>query len=240
MVEMSSHSVHVAFVEPDSPEVVARLSIYEALLTNEESERMQRYAQDRDRRNFLVARALVRTMLSRYAEVRPEVWRFVPGTHGRPEIVDPPAGTPDLRFNVSHTAGLTVCAVAVGRDIGVDVERIDRRLTHDIAERFFAASEVAELRARPVEEQPLAFFDYWTLKEAYIKARGLGLALPLSQFAFRLAPPEPVTITFDPLLEDDPATWQFAQAWPTARHRLALAIRRTGDDLSVQLQQVVP
>ena len=82
-------------------------------------------------------------------------------------------------------------------------------------------SEVNDLKALPDDEQARAFFDYWTLKEAYIKARGFGLALPLADFAFTLAPPAPPQIAFEPALEDDPDTWQFAQDWPTPVHRLA-------------------
>ena len=118
--------------------------------------------------------------------------RWIPRTgdssrnvHGRPEILDRPAGVPDLRFNLSHTDGLIACAVTIGREVGVDVEHVGRRLTHDIAGRFFAPREVADLKSLPVAEQPRVFFDYWTLKEAYIKARGFGLALPLGDFAFR-------------------------------------------------------
>ncbi len=125
-------------------------------------------------------------MLSRYADVAPRDWPFRIDEHGRPELAARPAGTPDLRFNVSHTNGLVACAVTVGREVGVDVEHTGRRLVHDVAERFFSPREVADLRACPAADQPVVFFDYWTLKESYIKARGLGLALPLRQFSFLL------------------------------------------------------
>ena len=84
------------------------------------------------------------------------------------------------------------------------------------------------------------FFDYWTLKEAYIKARGFGLALPLGDFAFKLQPPATPTIAFEPSLDDDASTWQFMQEWPTPQHRLGLAVRRTGRDLPVRIRFVVP
>ncbi len=100
---------------------------------------------ERDRRAFLLTRALVRTTLSRYAAVGPADWTFVANVHGRPEILDRPAGVPDLRFNMSHTDGLIACAVTIGREVGVDVEHIDRRLTHDVAGRFFAPAEVSDL-----------------------------------------------------------------------------------------------
>ncbi len=120
------------------------------------------------------------------------------------------------------------CAVSVGREVGVDVERIDRQLVHDVAERFFSEREVADLRALPIDEQETVFFDYWTLKESYIKARGLGLALPLGQFTFLRTPGRAPSIAFAPELHDDPTSWQFAQFWPTSEHRMAVAVRRTG------------
>jgi 4'-phosphopantetheinyl transferase len=96
------------------------------------------------------------------------------------------------------------------------------------------------LKALPDDEQERVFFDYWTLKEAYIKARGFGLALPLGDFAFHLSPGGAPSISIEPSLNDDPATWQFLQDWPTPIHRLGLAIRRTGEDLPVRMRQVVP
>jgi len=233
-------SVHVDLVSTDNAEALARRDRYLPLLTPDEHERMARLIFDRDRQRFLLTRALVRTMLSRYAPVAPADWRFSANVHGRPEIVDRPAGVPDLRFNISHTEGLIACAVTIGHEVGVDVEHIGRRLTRDVPARFFAPGEVAGLRALPENEQARVFFDYWTLKEAYIKARGFGLALPLGDFAFHLSPDHLPRITFEPALPDDPATWQFAQDWPTPSHRLGLAVRRTGDDLPVRIRYVVP
>jgi 4'-phosphopantetheinyl transferase len=234
------NAVHVDLVHPDDPEAWSQHEAYLALLAPEEHERMARLVFERDRRRFLLTRALVRTMLSRYAVVPPAAWAFIANVHGRPEILDRPRGVPDLRFNLSHTEGLIACAMTIGREVGVDVEHVQRRLTQDVAGRFFAPSEVNNLKALPDDEQARAFFDYWTLKEAYIKARGFGLALPLGDFAFTLAPPAPPQIAFEPALEDDPATWQFVQDWPTPVHRLALAVRREGADLPVRIRKVVP
>ena len=234
------NAVHIDLVDAGDPEAWAQREAYLALMSADERERMARLVFDRDRRSFLLTRALVRTMLSRYAAVPPAGWTFIANVHGRPEILDRPRGVPDLRFNLSHTDGLIACAVTIGREVGVDVEHIQRRLTHDVAGRFFAPREVRDLKALPESEQPRAFFDYWTLKEAYIKARGFGLALPLADFAFTLAPPSPPRIAFEPSLDDDPETWQFAQDWPTPHHRLALAVRREGADLPVRIRKVVP
>lgn len=233
-------AVHVDLLPTASADAQARLDAYRTLLTADEHERMARFVFERDRHAFLLTRALVRTMLSRYAPVAPADWRFIANAHGRPEILDRPPGVPDLRFNISHTDGLIACAVTIGREVGVDVEHVGRQLLHDVAGRHFAPKEVADLRSLPAAEQDRVFFDYWTLKEAYIKARGFGLALPLGDFAFTLDPPRPPRITFEPALDDDPATWQFLQDWPTPRHRLALAVRRDGGDLPVRIREVVP
>jgi 4'-phosphopantetheinyl transferase len=236
-----SDSVIVWTVRQDAPEVQLRLPSYDSLLTDDERQRARRFVQEGDRARFVIGRALVRTMLSSYAAVPPRLWPIAIDERGRPELRQRPAGTPDLRFNLSHTPGLVTCGVTVGREIGVDVEHTGRRLFHDdIPERFFSSREVADLRARPEPEQPLAFFDYWTLKEAYIKARGLGLALPLGQFTFLLHGARGPRIEFAPELHDDPATWQFAQFWPTREHRLAVAVRRSGGDLPILVTEVVP
>ena len=234
------HAVHVDLVATDNPETRQLQERYLALMSADEHARMARLVFERDRRRFLLTRALVRTMLSRYAPVAPQEWAFVANVYGRPELLDRPTGVPDLRFNISHTDGLIACAVTIGREVGVDVEHVGRRLSHDVPARFFAPSEVADLNTVPEPERHKVFFDYWTLKEAYIKARGLGLALPLADFAFRLSPPAPPEISFEPTLGDDPDTWQFAQDWPTPLHRLGLAIRRTGPDLAIRIRQVVP
>lgn len=232
--------VHVWTAGTDEAAHETRLARYRTLLTPEEAVRCDRFYHHDDRARFLIARAMVRTMLSRYVPIPPEQWRFRIEDYGRPEVAEIPPGAPDLRFNLSHTRGLVACAVTVGRDIGVDVEYIHRPLVHDIADRFFSPQEVADLRALPRSEQPVVFFDYWTLKEAYIKARGLGLALPLGQFTFLRPPGAAPVICFAPELHDDAATWQFAQFWPTRDHRMAVAVRRVGEDLPIDVEDVIP
>jgi 4'-phosphopantetheinyl transferase len=234
--------VQVWVVRQEVAEVRDRLPSYEErILTAEERQRAQRFFQVADRERFVIGRALARTMLAQYASVKPRDWPLAIDGHGRPYLSSRPSGAPDLRFNLSHTPGLIACAVSLGREVGVDVEHIGRHLVHDnIPERFFSAREVADLRARPEADQRVVFFDYWTLKESYIKARGLGLALPLGQFSFLCLPGRAPTIEFAPELHDDPSSWQFAQFWPTAEHRMAVAVRRIGEDLRIDVTDVVP
>ena len=233
--------VMVWTVRQDAPVVRTRLDSYLALLTDDERQRRQRLALAADRERFVLGRALARTMLSRYADVAPRDWPIAIDERGRPLLQSRPRGAPDLRFNLSHTPGLIACAMTIGREVGVDVEHIGREVLHPgIPERFFSAREVADLRALPPDQQSVVFFDYWTLKEAYIKARGLGLALPLGQFSFARHDDRPPTISFAAELPDDPATWQFAQYWPTADHRMAVAVRRTGPDLPIVVTEMTP
>jgi len=234
--------VQIWLVDSDALSDPALLRRYVELLDRQDRERYERYIPDRARHLHLVSRALLRTGLSRYAAVPPRRWRFEAGEHGRPEIAAP-AGHGELRFNLSHTDGLVALAVVRRLDVGVDVEHVHRRReTVGIADRFFAAAEVAELRSLPGEQQHSRFFDYWTLKESYIKARGMGRAIPLGRFAFSLAPGAAPSIQIDDELGDDPRQWQFGLWSPTPQHRLALGLRRGAGapDMEVKIGWCVP
>lgn len=211
-----------------------------ALLSADELARLERYHFERDRRVFLATRVLVRTVLSKYDSILPEAWNFTANAYGRPAI----AGAPRwLRFNLSNAHDLVVCAIAREIEVGVDVECIERTTPIDIADRFFAPPEVEALRALPPAERPARFFDYWTLKESYIKARGVGLSLALNRFAFSLEAGRAPRITIDPALEDDGASWQFVQLRPTATHLVSLCARRVGGvdtTVSLRWQTLVP
>ena len=197
---------------------------YLALCSDDELARDARITHEETRHNHLVARALVRTTLSRYAETAPAAWRFVENDHGCPFIAaeQNPEG---LRFNLSHTTGLVVCAVTRGRDVGVDVEYEPRdSRTTKIADRFFAPSEVAALHRLPEALHRERFFTYWTLKEAYIKARGMGLAIPLKRFWFEVDTPGQLRFDNDPDLGDDPKGWAFARLRSGPDHPIAVAL----------------
>jgi len=233
--------VHLWYVQPDQLSDPDLLAQYARLLCPDEQARRVRYLIERVRHEFVVTRALVRTVLSKYTGVDPVQWRFTTNAYGKPDAVGPAWAEP-LRFNLSHTRGLIVCAVTRLEEIGVDVENITRQSTGpDLARRYFSAQEVADLLKLPLPRQQEVFFDYWTLKEAYIKARGKGLAIPLDEFSFDLASRDSVRISFSPQLSDDPSTWRFAQFSPTSEHRVALAVRvRTGDEPAIAAFETVP
>lgn len=240
LMPLAPDEVHVWITEPEQIEEPRLLEAYLGVLNPEEREKQRKFYFERHRRQYLVSHALVRLTLSRYAAVRPEQWSFRTNSYGRPEVLW--EGGPRLHFNLSHTEGMAVVAVALDAEVGVDVEDSHRPgETVGIADHYFAPAEVATLRALPVERQQERFFEYWTLKEAYIKARGMGLSLPLEQFAFELRTGQLPRISFDPRLRDEPEGWQFMQLRPSARHMAALAIRRPRrQPLQVRCQRIVP
>ncbi len=203
------------------------LIAYRDLLTPEERQQEQRFYFEKDRHQYLVTRALTRTVLSEYAPVAPRDWRFRKLEHGRPQIVNAEAG--DLVFNLSHSAGLIALAITRGGQLGVDTENIvEREPPLDIANRYFSPRETTDLQSLPREVQLGRFFHYWTLKESYIKARSKGLAIPLDQFTFTFADEHSVAISFDKRLEDRPERWRFWLLRPTSEHLLAICAERTG------------
>lgn len=216
------------------------------LLDAQEHEQCLRFRSADDRRCYLVTRALERTVLSRYVSHPPREWRFGRNSFGRPyirrEIVSIYKAADDLRFNVSHTGGLIAFAITWGREIGVDVENMDTRVSPvDIADRFFAPGEAAALARIDPARRQYRFFEYWTFKEAYIKARGLGLSLPLDKFSFQYPDEHSVRFSVDPDLGDDADRWRFWQYRPTPSHLLAICAERSpGPAPSLRIHRAVP
>ena len=209
-------------------------------MTPDERARHRNFHFERDRRQFLATRALARVVLSHYAPVPPAEWRFVAGPHGKPRVTHP-AVAPPLFFNLANTPGLVTCAVSVAHErLGVDVERVDRQSDIlGLADRFFSPSEARALRALPAPEQNRRFFACWTLKESYIKARGLGLSLPLDQFSFHFDHQD-ISVAFDKSLAEDAARWRFALLRAPPRHLIAIGVDTGGAALSWRAQPIVP
>jgi 4'-phosphopantetheinyl transferase len=192
-----------------------------------ERERAGRFRIAADRREFIAAHALLRTMLTLHLGVPPTAWRFLIDANGKPSI-DPNVGSHQLQFNLSHTRGLVAVALASRGAVGVDVEEIDEaKADLAIAEAYFARSEVEMLQKAPPSERARCFFRLWTLKEAYIKAIGTGLSAPLNSFAFTF---EPIRIAFLSGPADDASKWRFATLPPSDRHVLSIAVNRLDCD----------
>ena len=192
------------------------------LLTPEERQAADQFYVPDIRRDRLISKALMRTVLSSYIDVPPTEWRFRSGLHGKPEI-DTPAIGRRLHFSLSRTKGLIACLVAMDHEVGVDVEYVDRTCdVIDIAARYFTPAESSSLLELTHQDRIHRFFELWTLKEAYVKARGLGLFLPLDAAAFEFhgVATHPTT-RFGSAASDDASRWQFTVDWVDRRHVLA-------------------
>ncbi len=221
----ASGHVHLWLAPEWSALSAERQQHYAAWLNEEERERWQRFKFAADRQRFLQARALVRSVLAAYLQQLPAELRFTRNQYGKPQLLQQ-APAP-IKFNLSHTQGLLALAVTLEAEVGVDVEAITRNVeTVALAERFFAPVEAALVKACSDGAQTDCFFRLWTLKEAYVKARGLGLQLGLDAFAFNFNAEQPQLSFVD--ASDDPACWSFMQLQHAERFRIALAVQAAG------------
>lgn len=191
-IELSEKEVHIWRVTLESePKVIERLS---SLLSADEKARAERFYFERDRSHFLVARGVLRELLGRYLGNHPSEIRIEHGPYGKPYIRKESYPVL-LRFNVSHSHGLALFAFAIDREVGVDVEKVRQDFGGEgVAESHFAPDEVDELRTVTPALRPEGFFLCWTRKEAYVKARGEGLQVPLKSFCVSLTPGEPARL----------------------------------------------
>ena len=172
----------------------ATIDCFLQTLSTDERARADRFYFQSDREHFIAAHGMLRAILGRYVNRAPGGLSFCYGSHGKPALIGESGGSA-IRFNLSHSQGVAMYAIARSREVGVDVEFIRSELDFEqIAERFFSHRERTMLRALPTKMHQLAFFLCWTRKEAYIKARGEGLSLPLAEFDVSLTPGEPAAL----------------------------------------------
>jgi len=197
-------------------------------LAADEQARAERFYFEKDREHFIAARGVLRAILGGYLNRVPKCLSFYYSSHGKPAL----AGESDddaIYFNVSHSDGVALYAVTRGREVGIDLERIRFDLAvAEIASRFFSRQEVTMLRTLPTNVQRQAFFRCWTRKEAYSKARGEGLSLPLDQFDVSLAPGEPAAILGSQLGPSEASRWSLLELTPAPGYVAALAVEGHG------------
>jgi 4'-phosphopantetheinyl transferase len=230
--------VRVWYVQLDGV-TPAALDDCAAVLSSPERARVARYRVESAHREFVVGKALLRRMLASHTGVSPEAWAFGASANGKP-FVHEPREHAALSFSISHTRGLVACALALDRAVGVDVESLDhvRVDVGALAVRYFSAIENASIGALAGEERRRRFFELWTLKESYLKARDLHLTSVLRHASFTLTEGT-VTAAFDATLDDDPGVWSFALHAPSDRHVAALtAGRRAGEPARVEWREV--
>lgn len=188
-------------------------------LSGAELERAKAFKFSKDRQLYVAAHVFLRQVLSQYADVPANAWQFVCNAYGKPAVAN--AGYGWLQFNLSHTQGAVACAVARNRQVGVDVEGAKPLLDlPGLCRSVLSQAEADEVLAAGDLAGPL-FYRYWTLKEAYIKAQGMGLSLPLQQFSFVKSTPPYWQLVCDPGLPANQEHWQFSACCLGASHYLA-------------------
>ncbi len=231
---------HVWFCCPDKITDKSVLDEYRSILSVEEIAKYKRFHFEKDRHSYLISHALVRKVLSSYCNVKPDKWSFTNNQHGKPDI-SPEIKCPALKFNLSHTDGMSVCVVSLENDCGIDVENIQRKSrTFAVADRMFAPAEVATMRSSNDGEVQRKFFEFWTLREAYVKAIGTGLGGSSKAFYFTVAEQEieglrMSKIHFVPDDSSQSSAWQFMLLNLSSDHISAVALK----DESVKEKKLV-
>lgn len=207
------------------------------ILSPDEQARADRFQFQKDKVQYIATRGLLRVILGRYLDIEASQLLFCYNAYGKPALSNPP-NDQRLRFNLSHSHGLSLYAVTRGREVGVDVERIEPDLVRTkVAEQFFSREEVKALRRLPRSLQPIGFFNCWTRKEAYIKARGEGLSLPLDQFDVSLVPGQPAALLYTHGDLEEASRWSLHDLAPGLGY--AAAVAAEGHDWKIKCWQWV-
>jgi len=216
--------VHVWRATLAWPDAAARR--LEQCLSADERDKMQRFRFEKDRRRYLIGRGGLRTLLGRYLDLAPQDLRFETAAAGKPHLT---SGQRRLQFNLAHSGEYVLIAIAEGRTVGIDVEEIrDDFDAGELAAHFFSPGEQRDLETLTGRTRIEAFFECWTRKEAYVKARGEGLSLPLEQFDVSLRPGEPARLI---ATRPDPAEarrWQLSGLDVADGYKAALAVEGQG------------
>lgn len=197
---------------------------FDEALTLDDRARADRFRFESDRRRFCVARASLRLILGRYLKMKPGRLQFDSGEYGKPYFADAKA-TQGLRFNLSHSNSLALIAVSREREVGVDVEYMRPNfVTNEVVSHFFSPAEIAEFEAVPKALRTQSFFDCWTRKEAYIKARGEGLHCPLDQFDVSLSPNAPAALRSSRVAAGEVERWRLESLTPSNGYAATVAV----------------
>lgn len=217
-----AHTAEVWLSRPLSCPVQV-LALYLACLSRQEREQLSGLRFEPDRTSYLVAHGMLRHALTQYCkDVSPAGWSFEIGPHGRPEVAH--AGSAgQIRFNLSHTRTLVACVVMRSVPCGIDVEYLDRHLdVHELLHTTLSESERVRFASIPTADHAARFFRHWTLKEAYVKAIGLGLLVPFDKISFELD--QDIALSLDASLAAHSTSFKFEQWVTTDRHMVSVAL----------------
>lgn len=240
MLSLPINEIHLWFAFPKQISNPKLLNEYALLLSPEEKQRWQQFRFPKHQHQYLITRALVRTTLANYTNLAPQTLQFAANKYGKPELK---CIAMPLYFNLSNTDTLIVCAVSQEQQIGIDVESLQHKTSSvDIAHRFFSTQEYQDLIALTQKDQRQRFFQFWTLKEAFIKAKGMGLSLPLDKFAFSIMPKTKLlTLTMHAQLEEIASNWSCWLLQPNSEHYTSVCVFNPNNlSYKLSMHQVVP
>lgn len=229
-IEIDSETIDLWFCRPDKINAPHLLSQYRAILPTIEKEKVDRYKFARHRHDALITRAFLREILSTYSHYSSDKWDFDTEENGKPFIRTPKI---NLKFNVSHTQGCIICAITQYDAIGCDVENCLRNNeVLEIATRYFANRELEQINLLPDNEKVSRFFDFWTLKESFIKTTGKGLATPLKSFHFNINNENQplntaISLVIDADQEENSDFFKSLLFYYNDEHRVALTVKNT-------------
>ncbi len=224
-IEMDSEPLSLWFAYPEELLNDATAEAWASILSEEERASWKSFRFERHRREYLTTRALVRTALSQYHPLAPEAWCFQSNAHGKP-TTNPNCG---LQFNLSNSPALVVCLIARETAVGVDAEPFERaEKIGEVASLVFSSEEFAKLETLRGHERLDRALSLWTLKEAYIKARGTGMSSSMKGVSFLFGGTEGIRLNLDPSLGDEAQRWRFCLL-EHAGHRIALMVERVAD-----------
>ena len=221
---MSAERIDLYFGLIDAVDMLPAYQTCLSSLSSAEKQRAAQFVFEHHRRQYIFAHGLLRIALSNFMpNVEPSDWCFTADRYGR-SFISAPIIPRRVYFSLSRTKGCVTCAVSGYEAIGVDVEEIRQRHSlFEIARGSFSPEEIEALRNLRPETLADRFFDYWTLKEAYLKARGTGLNSPLDRFSILISSNHKIRVKFAPGVADDSHRWHFSKISPSARHRLSVA-----------------
>lgn len=233
---LNQNDVHIWITVP---QIIANLDIlnsYRDLLSSDELIRVDRYKFEKDRNNALITRAFVRDLLSKYSGIKAKELVFETGVNGKPELKN---SSIPIKFNLSHTKDMIICAITLNNNIGCDVENIHRKIdVKSIAKRYFGENEYKDILSQPEELQKARFFKFWTLKEAFVKSTGDGLAKDLSDITFTIGAPtetffnKNITLTYK---NNKMENCFHCIILPDPDHCLSLSVNASDEKLNISL-----
>ncbi|MCP4320841.1 MAG: 4'-phosphopantetheinyl transferase superfamily protein [Alteromonadales bacterium] len=235
LIPLQENEIHLWMIDPQQIEASPSLT---QMLTENELQRVNRYRSDKAKHTALITRTFIRLLLSQYENLTPLQWQFSVTDLGKPEVKN---SRQPLRFNLSHNNELIICAITLTKDIGCDIENLSRKINvNAIAKRYFSSCEYKIIKAEPAK-----FFEYWTLKEAFVKATGLGISQGLDTFSFEINKTEQsdsndnINLSFNENCKEKTVqNWYHCLLFPDDKHCVGLSVnhkKQTDNKPSIRL-----